>query len=810
MALLATNRFAGDGVTTSYEINFVGKYLDKAHVFAYIEDAGTGARTPVPIVAANWLNATTLQGMPTVPVGKTMVIYRKTPAEPLVDFTNGAWLTATALDTATRQGLFKAVEAGDLGGASSGGSSGGGAVDWADVQNKPLASATVPGIVKVGANLTIDSTGTLHATGVGGGGGGAPSGPAGGVLSGTYPNPGFAVDMATQAELDAGLAGKAPTSHTHTLNQIAQSGATSGQIPQWNGTAWAPATPAAAALAVPVIVYIGDSLGSDHPNLGPSPAEHLERTLRAGGYDCKVVNLSVNGYSFHRANTTAVFGTQTVVQRAIALNPAAILVALGFNDTVMAVDGRTISTVQSDATTFFQTLRTALPSTPIVAGTELAYDKANFTPGTLKNRGVLPALMTLRSTGILSGCWSSEILEDTLSATTQGQYADFATLDTHIRSLGTVTAVITLDIWKIARLGLTSADGLHLTEAGSRLVGTTWRKAFTSVAALQALAPNLRALTYGAFDGFMNTDGTVETGGLWDLLMSPSGSDWVTDPYSHAGQHTNHQCGPWTHCNPASWFIPSKGAYKPSTLEYTTGTTFTWELRNVAPSTDVQASVNGGAYTTIGQTTHYGDYLGSGVLPVSAGTYVFRYKVGNEVHGPVSLVVIAGASTGSWQPKVISGANLASTPQSIATANSRSYIDFSGTNYTSSHPDLTLTKVGLESRIRIGVPAGKSVWIRLSVTQLVSTSAGDNTLWMLGAEFLNDSLALLSNVQLDAKYSPTANYALIMSGTLVRKLTAPTIIVPWILTSAGGSSSIASSAANGDSSFWSVEVINEI
>lgn len=91
----------------------------------------------------------------------------------------------------------------------------------------------------------------------------APSGPAGGVLGGTYPNPGFAQDMATQVELNAAIAASVNDGD-------AAGGVLSGTYPN-PGFAVDMATQAELDAVVAVALLDGDTAGGDLSGTYPSP-----------------------------------------------------------------------------------------------------------------------------------------------------------------------------------------------------------------------------------------------------------------------------------------------------------------------------------------------------------------------------------------------------------------------------------------------------------------------------------------------------------------------------------------------------------
>lgn len=398
------------------------------------------------------------------------------------------------------------------------------------------------------------------------------------------------------------------------------------------------------------VVVIGDSMAATHPLQSDAWPTVWSAMMRGVGAPVNVVDLAIGGWTYNKANTLVTHGANTMVQQAIAENPAMVIVNLGVNDLGLRVEGRTLAQCQSDCNIALNALRAGLPSAVIVVVSEYLFDSANFpTPGTtLKNKGTIPSLMQRKTSGILNGLLTSEILEDSCSSTQRTNFAEWITLDNYAKSHGAVNANFALKAWRAVRLGAVGMDGTHLNMLGQRLLAGYALVAAQTVPAMKALWPQISADQVGEW---RNPDT------LFSALMGPVGDGYIQSTGLSAvwAHQLSKHWGGTPLARGDNWWAPSGGSVRvwPQggvTTDETVSPVIYWQMTGCLPNEECSASIDGAAfYTTYGApwTDNRGDSMGflqahSVYLPVGART--LRYKVGNEVYGPFTLNIGAKPS----------------------------------------------------------------------------------------------------------------------------------------------------------------------
>ena len=687
--LYATNRFHGDGGTTTYEFNFTGGYLQREHVKAYIENAA-GERTAVPLNPGNWINSYTLGGLPTTPVGSTFVIYRETPRLPLVDFTTNSRMTEGNLDITARQGVFVAAEALDQdgGGGGGGGTVGGGDVfgppssaytgiaEFADTSGKRLRTTYVSVAQLVDsiaekapsththANATTSTAGFMSALDkakldtMSGGGGTGGGGDVFGPPSSTYTGIAEFADTTgkllrstnySAQQLHDDIQTRATQGHGHAVASPSQNGFMSSS----DKTKLDSLTPGGggSAPAKLRIVVIGDSMSAQQNALGQAWPGLLEDSIRANGVDVEVHNLAINGMSFGNVNSEVSFnGKATMQARAISLNPDIVIVALGANDAVTgtrttATQAATVTAMTNAATSLFSALRSALPSAVILYASQITWDrthKPNPNSTGLLSREA-PGLFHQRTTsGLAAGMVSPQMMTLSLTADENSRFAGFYSADNAIRALGTHDGVIDVDMWRVNRLGCLGADNTHANAAGQRL---------TNAAIYEGLRANTAAMSKLVSLGHQLVPSWNDLTQVFNDYMVDSGGAWVErNNLPERALHLSRHIVDAGSIRPATWFYPSGGHVTTNALNLVENAVFTATGTGLVPRALVYTSNNGATWTA---SECYTDAFGNVSLSYSHQslsyavpvTFTLYLRAGEEVFGPFVLAVAARTAT---------------------------------------------------------------------------------------------------------------------------------------------------------------------
>lgn len=413
------------------------------------------------------------------------------------------------------------------------------------------------------------------------------------------------------------------------------------------------------------IAVLGTSLSAHNALSTNSWPAMLQQYLGNSGADnVQILNFATNGMQSDTAlNDTSRFqGGKTAVQALIDSKPNMVLVELGLNDVLtqqVLYPGFAITTAQAktNITTVVNALIAAGIITYIIRAK--AHDATHATPATLLNRHVIPAFWTLRATGQLANCWSMEIEGDALAADRRTAYANYEDYCDYASGLSGIAGVIDVDFFRAARIGGLAPDRLHLNELGM---------SFIAASVAQQL-PGVNQATFGK-----NWTPWSDPNGFFTDTLESSGGKWVrkaasvSKPFDFVGQESSKA----SLLDLDNWAL----AYRPSVMFNRTAVTISGEvdvlISRAAPATPVYAATGTlPFFTTPSATTDSNGYVAA-TIPVRAlglGTTIARYKIGDDIYGPLSLTV--GEDGGSldydtgWQNLTLLNSWVATNPDNI-------------------------------------------------------------------------------------------------------------------------------------------------
>lgn len=449
----------------------------------------------------------------------------------------------------------------------------------------------------------------------------------------------------------------------------------------------------------PKVVVIGDSMAAQHPLQSECWPELWAARMRNVGAPVTLVNLSVGGWTYNKANTLLTHGGNTMIQEAVAQAPDMVIVNLGANDQALRVENRTLAQAQADANTALNALRAGLPNAVIIVVSEYLFDSANFpTPGTtLKNKGVIPSLMQKRTSGLLQGVYSAEILDDSVSAQQKTNFADWVSLDNYARGHSAVNGAFSMRAWRAARLGTIGLDGTHFNQLGQHLLAGYALVAAQTVPSMKNLWPRISADQVAEWR---------DPDALFSLFLTASGDGYTQKPALSAvwSNQLSMHWGGTPLARSDNWWAPSGGSValwpQGVTTDAAVSPVVCWRMVGCLPLEACSASIDGAAFnTTYGAATTdpRGDSLGFvGAHLFPAGNRSIRYKIGNEVFGPYTL------SVGTAVPPSASGvsASLATLP---AITNTQQALDQLWTEIGSGYQ----ARVGTEAAIQTLASSGQ-------------------------------------------------------------------------------------------------------